>query len=37
MGMGNGVGDELDECVDDCFNAWLLVCGAAYGWIAVVR
>ena len=35
-GMCDGTSGELDDCFDDGLNAWLLVCGAVYGWVAVV-
>lgn len=35
-GVCDGVSGELDEWVDDGLNAWLLVWGALYIWVAVV-
>lgn len=33
--MGDGVGDDLDQCFDDSLTAWLLVCGVVYGCVVV--
>ena len=33
--MGDGFGDELDDCFGDGLTVWLLVCGAVY-WFDVI-